>query len=195
MCLHRDAPAMLARHLDKRLDRVVTVERVRAFVEGPGAKPGKKRAGNGAHSHAGKGNGDLLDKLAAELGASAEGERNSILNKKAFNAARYGCDEAAAEAALRAACGTNGLITDDGEAQFKKTFASGWSAGCAVRADGPPRRAVAGSWRPLDAIERTLYDGFSRATVGSRTETACSVGHTNKALRWCSGAGSTIGVR
>ena len=80
---------MQARHLDKRLDRVVTVERVRAFVEGPGAKPGKKRAGNGAHSHAGKGNGDLLDKLAAELGASAEGERNFTLNKKAFNAARY----------------------------------------------------------------------------------------------------------
>ena len=118
VCLHRDAPAMLARHLDKRLDRLVTVGRVRAFVEGPGATTGKKRAGNGAHSHAGKGNGDLLDKLAGELGAAAEGERNSMLNKTAFNAARYRCDEAAAEAALRAACGTNGLITDDGEARF-----------------------------------------------------------------------------
>lgn len=160
VCLHRDAPAMLARHLDKRLDRVVTVEQVGAFVEGPGATSDKKRAGHGAHSHAGKGNGDLLDKLAAELAVAGEGERNSMLNKKAFNAARYGCDEAAVEAALRAACGTNGLITDDGEAQFEKTFASGWRAGCAVRADGPPRRAVADSWRPLDAFERTLYGGL-----------------------------------
>ena len=160
VCLHRDAPAMLARHLHKRLDRVVTAERVRAFVEGPGAKPGKMRPGRGAHSHAGKGNGDLLDKLAAELADSAEGERNSTLNKKAFNAARYGCDEAAAEAALRAACGTNGLISDDGAAQFEKTFASGWRAGCVVRVDGSPRRAVAGSWRPLNESERTESDGL-----------------------------------
>lgn len=80
-----------------------------------------------------------LAALAGErqsLSAQWPGQRNVELNNSALklgSLAHHGVfTEDEARAALHAACVDNGLIADDGEDAFGKTFSSGWKAGLAA---------------------------------------------------------------
>jgi hypothetical protein len=77
-----------------------------------------------------------LDGERARLAAATEGTRNDALNRAAFalgSLHHYSWyTRAEARASLHHACQSNGLLDDDGEPQFEKTFASGWTAGIAA---------------------------------------------------------------
>jgi hypothetical protein len=98
-----------------------------------------------------------LASASAELAAIKAGGRNDALNRAAFKAGQLagstGLTEAQAEDALREAARTNGLLKEDGEAQFRKTFRSGWDRG--LRS---PRFVPAAESRPAAAPRK-------RATV------------------------------
>jgi AAA domain/Bifunctional DNA primase/polymerase, N-terminal len=74
-----------------------------------------------------------IEKAAAALAAAVKGERNDLLNKKAFSLGRQAAagrltrDEA--EQRLLEACHQNGLIGDDGIRAAEKTFDSGFQDG------------------------------------------------------------------
>ena len=74
-----------------------------------------------------------LKNAAEELASATEGERNSLLNTKAFAmgrqvaAERLDCNEV--KDVLLGACHSNGLIGDDGLRAAEKTFDSGFAAG------------------------------------------------------------------
>lgn len=86
-----------------------------------------------------------LDNVAAELAATAAGGRNDALNKRPFRLgtmiARGWIPRAEVEAVLYGAAMACGLVQEDGEAQTRKTLASGIEAGMASpHADLPEDR-------------------------------------------------------
>jgi P4 family phage/plasmid primase-like protien len=87
--------------------------------------------------------------LAAETSA-----RNSALNKSAFRLGRFGAHGVlamdVAYDALYAACDANGLNSEDGDAQFEATFASGWTAGLRNPADLTGIRALQPDTEPVN---------------------------------------------
>lgn len=102
---------------------------------------------------------------ARDVASLPPGGRNQALNRAAFRvgqlAAATGLSEAEAFDALHAAAASCGLIADDGEAQFRKTFRSGWSRGLAS-----PRNV------PESAPQPTLRIGGKPAgTSSTPTET------------------------
>lgn len=71
-----------------------------------------------------------------DLAGHPPGGRNQALNRAAFRlgqlAAATGLTEAEAVEGLRGAAASCGLLADDGEHQFRKTFRSGWAGGVAA---------------------------------------------------------------
>lgn len=84
-----------------------------------------------------------LEREAETLRKTSTGSRNDQLNRSAFSMAQLvaggvlGMHET--EQTLRSACEQNGLLSDDGEAAFKRSFDSGFKAGMA-RPRAPERR-------------------------------------------------------
>ena len=96
-----------------------------------------------------------IENATAELAAAVKGERNDLLNKKAFSLGRQCAagriDRDDARRALLDACRENGSIGDDGIRAAEKTFDSGFEAGI-KRAGGAAARSGAdgrkNGWRP-----------------------------------------------
>ena len=103
-----------------------------------------------------------LDGCAEELADTAAGDRNNILYKKSFRigtmAARSWIARSEAEAALFDAAAACGLVSDDGEAQTRRTIKSGLDDGAtAPHPDLDEQKNDGEKWEDAAATAQAAY--------------------------------------
>lgn len=129
-----------------------------------------------------------LDNARVSLAKTGSGGRNNELNKTALKLGRlahYGAFSAEeAQAALRSACGQNGLIGDEGVRQFEATFKSGWTKGLSdPRTIKPQRnkgRLNGADHPPTD--DATEHPASAEKSIGGDWKQQCTCDANTKPL-------------
>lgn len=125
----------------------------------------------------------MMAGVLAELRTAREGGRNALLNRAGFKLGRLVpglLDLEAVRESLLDACGSNGLLSDDGEAACRASMESGLAAGMAnpERVTGSAEEVVGANsadpspspWAPLDLDAFLDGEGVPPPEVGKRED-------------------------